>query len=226
MLHSVVDRLGDLDLWLFLLAVFVLSAAESAIMLDLLVPGEVAMVVAGTVAAGGGPVAATMACAAVGAVVGDSVSFLLGATLGTRAVQRWAWTRRRFGPPVERAERYFARRGGVVVFVARWVGALRAVVPFVAGTGRMRYRRFLAWDVPAAITWGATVVGLGAAFGDDVVDVIEELDWWATVAVAGAAAGWLATRMVRSRRARAAAAGAAPGRRDPLRYPDRSDRGG
>ncbi len=89
MLDSVLDRLGELDLWLFLLAVFVLSAAESAIMLDLLVPGEVAMVVAGTVAAGsGGPVAATMACAAAGAVVGDSVSFVLGATVGTRAVQR------------------------------------------------------------------------------------------------------------------------------------------
>ncbi|GIU87570.1 MAG: hypothetical protein KatS3mg009_2085 [Acidimicrobiia bacterium] len=90
------------------------------------------------------------------------------------------------------------------MFVGRWVGALRAVVPFVAGTGRMRYRRFLAWDVPAAITWGAAVVGLGAAFGDDVVDLIEELDWWATVAVAGAAAAWLAVRAVRSRRARTA----------------------
>lgn len=219
MLDSVIDRLGELDLWLLLLAVFLLSAGESAIMLDLVVPGEVAMVVAGTVVAdSGGPVVAAMACAAAGAIVGDSISYALGATVGTRAVDRWSWARRRLGPSVGRARRYFEHRGGVVVFVGRWVGALRAVVPFVAGAGRMGYRRFLAWDVPAAITWGVTIVGLGAAFGDDVVDVIEELDWWATIVVVLLVVAWLGFRLARRRAERGPA--------DPSRYPDHSDSGG
>jgi undecaprenyl-diphosphatase len=205
-LASVVDRLGELDSWLLLLAVFLLSAGESAIMLDLVVPGEVAMVVAGAVVADtGGPVAATMACAAAGALVGDSISYALGATVGTRAVDRWPWARRRLCPSTRRARRYFEHRGGVVVFVGRWVGALRAVVPFVAEAGRMGYQRFLAWDVPAAITWGVAVVGLGAAFGDDVVDLVEALDWWATVVVAVSVVAWLGFRLARRRAERATA---------------------
>lgn len=219
MLDSVVDRLGELDLWLLLVAVFLLSAGESAIMLDLLVPGEVAMVVAGIVVADSrGSVVAAMACAAAGAIVGDSISYGLGATAGTHAVDRWSWARRRLGPSVGRARRYFEDRGGVVVFVGRWVGALRAVAPFVAGAGRMGYRRFHAWDVPAAITWGVTIVRLGAAFGDAMVDVIERFDWWATLAAVSLIVAWLGFRLARHRAGRGAV--------DPSRYPDRSDPGG
>ena len=201
MASSLLERLQDLDVVILLGAMLLLSAGEAALFLDLLVPGEVAMIVGGAVLADqNGPVVAGMACAAVGAVIGDSLSFLLGATVGTRLVERWDFLRRHLGPQIERARKYFERGGGPIVAVARFVGALRAVVPFVAASNGMPYRRFLLWDVPAAIVWGTLMVGLGAAYGDDIARTIDRLDWWMTLAILVAIAGWLLYRRIRNRR--------------------------
>jgi membrane-associated protein len=67
------------------------------------------------------------------------------------------------------------RRGGLAVFAARWVGALRAVMPVVAGISDMRYRRFLAWDVPAVILWTSLVVSVGFYFGDGIAEVVDRI---------------------------------------------------
>jgi membrane-associated protein len=198
---SLLERLEDLDVAVLLAAMLFLAAAEAAIVLDLLVPGEVAMVLGGAVLAEqDGPVVLGMLAAALGAAIGDSLSFLFGATVGVRAVERWSWLRRHFGQSIERARRYFDRRGGLVVFVARFIGALRAVVPFVAASSGMRYRRFLLWDLPAAALWGPLMVGLGAAFGDDLAATIDRFDLWLTLAVIGGLAVWVLVRATRHRR--------------------------
>ncbi len=61
------------------------------------------------------------------------------------------------------------------MFVARWVGALRAVMPVVAGVSRMPYPRFVRWDAPAAIAWTAAVVSAGFYLGDRIADVIDRI---------------------------------------------------
>ena len=88
---------------------------------------------------------------------------------------RWKWLRRRVEPAVERSREYFKRRGGLAVFAARWVGALRAVMPVVAGISDMRYRRFPAWDVPAVILWTSLVVSVWFYFGDGIAEVVDRI---------------------------------------------------
>ena len=61
------------------------------------------------------------------------------------------------------------------MFVARWVGALRAVVPFVAGIAKMPYRKLLLWDAPAALLWSTAVVIAGFVFGRRITEVIERI---------------------------------------------------
>jgi membrane protein DedA with SNARE-associated domain len=56
---------------------------------------------------------------AAGAVVGDSVSWLLGRRFGTSLVGRWAWSRRFVAPGLEKAEGLLERRGGPAIFAAR-----------------------------------------------------------------------------------------------------------
>jgi membrane-associated protein len=166
-------RLGTLALAAIALG---LGFGESAIALDLIVPGEVGMVFIGAAAHdAGAPLALLITAGVVGAVAGDSAGYFIGRRWGTRVLYRWEWLRRRVEPAVERSQRYFERRGGLAVFVARWVGALRAVMPVVAGISEMRYRRFLVWDVPAVILWTSLVVSLGFYFGDDIADVVDRI---------------------------------------------------
>jgi membrane protein DedA with SNARE-associated domain len=61
------------------------------------------------------------------------------------------------------------------VFLARWVGALRAVVPFVAGLGRLRVATFVGWNVAASLAWASVVVLLGWGFGERVASVVDRV---------------------------------------------------
>ncbi len=59
--------------------------------------------------------------------------------------------------------------------MARWIGALRAVVPIVAGTAGLAVHRFLAWDVPSAILWATAVATAGYVWGDDIARFVDQI---------------------------------------------------
>jgi membrane-associated protein len=183
---SILDAVGRLGGWLLCVAVFGVAFGESAVLMDLVIPGEVGMVVAGA-AAKRNDVSPWLlvVVASLGSILGDSFSYLVGRRWGMSLVRRWGWLRRRVEPRFERARRYFERRGGRAVFVARWVGALRAVVPAVAGTSEMPYRRFLLWDAAAAVLWVTTMVWLGAIFGDDIARVVDRIGTGISLVVIG-----------------------------------------
>lgn len=201
--EELIDTVGRVGGPALVVLALLLAFAEGALLLDLLVPGEVGLVVAGAAAAESGvPLWTIIAAAAIGSVAGDSVGYWLGRRFGDRAVNRWRWSRRRLAPRLERARRHFERRGGASVAFARWVGALRAVVPVVAGAAAMGYRRFVAWDVPSAIAWAATVSSLGYILGDDIASTVDRVGTAASVAVVAAVIAVLVFRRYRrSRRA-------------------------
>jgi membrane protein DedA with SNARE-associated domain len=182
--------------------VFVLVLGESLIVTDVVLPGEVGLVVAGAAAAANGTsIGLVIAAAAAGAVAGDTIGYVLGRRFGTDLVttRRWA---RRFRPSLKRAERHFAEHGPATVAAARWVGALRGVVPIVAGSARLPAPRFYIAAVPSAAAWSATMAALGYLFGDDIADVVDRagLAVSAAVVVAIVAVFWWSRR----RRARTA----------------------
>jgi membrane-associated protein len=200
----VIDRLLDevaaSGWWVVLLGAFGFAFAETALFLDLVVPGEVGLVVAG--AAGERADVALpliVGAAAAGAICGDSVSYALGRRYGLRLIRRWEPVRRRLEPSVERARGHFADRGGRAVFFGRFVGALRAVVPFVAGMSAMPLRRFLAWNVAASVVWTSIVVSLGFFVGRHVHDDVDRVSLlFSAVVIGGLVVSWF----VRRRRAR------------------------
>ncbi|MDQ1662039.1 MAG: rane-associated protein, partial [Blastococcus sp.] len=97
------------------------------------------------------------------AIVGDSVGYEVGRVLGPRVIaHRYLEGRRE---RLEGAQRFLARRGGTAVFLGRWVAFFRAVMPALAGSARMPYRRFLVFNALGGIIWGAVVVALGYAAG-------------------------------------------------------------
>jgi undecaprenyl-diphosphatase len=175
--------------------VFGLAFGESAAGVDFVVPGEVGMVVAGAAAPRANvPLLLLIVAGVAGAIGGDQVSYHLGRRYGISLVDRWSWSRRHLRPKVEDARRHFDERGGTTVFVGRWVGALRAVVPFVAGAADMPAPRFFVWNVAGAATWATTVITLGYVVGRSVADAVDRFSLWFSIAVVVVLAGWLLLR--------------------------------
>lgn len=165
MLESLVDFVWRIGSWGYAV-VFLGAALESAAFLGLLVPGESLVIVSGMLAAAGlFELPALIGVVSAGAVVGDSIGYELGRRLGRpwllRRGARLGFHRDR----IEAVDAFFERHGGKAVLIGRFIGFLRALAPFVAGSSRMPYPRFLAYNVAGGVSWSVACVLLGYFVG-------------------------------------------------------------
>lgn len=133
-------------------------------------PGET-MLIAAAIAAGTTHhllILLVIIAAASGAILGDNLGFLAGRKGGYRLLRRYGRYIRLDERKLKLGQYLFKRYGGRVVFFGRFVAVLRAWAAFLAGTNRMPYPRFLAFNVAGGILW-AIIFGLaGYALGDNV----------------------------------------------------------
>jgi undecaprenyl-diphosphatase len=161
-LLDLIARLGD---WSYLI-IFGAAALECAAFAGLLVPGESLVLASGFfVHRGILQLDSVMAAAALGAVAGDNIGYLLGTRLGRewllRKGSRFGLRRKRLA----QVEAFFHRQGAKAVFLGRFIGFARALVPFVAGASRMPYRKFVIYDGLGALLWTVGFVTLGYVLG-------------------------------------------------------------
>ena len=144
---------------------FITSFGESFAFVSLLFPGTSLLIVAGTLmAAGSLPYWPVLTGAVIGAVLGDSVSFWIGHRFGGGIARLWPFTR---SPELlSNGMRFFARHGGKSVFIGRFFGPVRAVIPLAAGIMRMHRGRFWFANVTSAIVWAPMLLFAGDAVGD------------------------------------------------------------
>ncbi|HXD27511.1 MAG TPA: VTT domain-containing protein [Arthrobacter sp.] len=176
--------------------VFVLVFIESGCLFPFL-PGDSLLFAVGMVHHQLGlPLPVLIGVAAVAAIGGDSVGYLIG----HRAGRRWFTPDARILKTryLEQTEDFFARHGGAAVVLARFVPIVRTFTPLAAGAARYRYRRFLAWNVSGGLLWVAGVTLLGIWLGGFAV-VAEHIDLW-MVAVVVASMVPPATTFLRRRR--------------------------
>jgi undecaprenyl-diphosphatase len=150
--------------WTYLL-VGVAVFLESAAFLGLLTPGELVVLLGGVVAARGEVdivvlVGLTWLCS----LLGDTTGYVLGHRLGRPFLERHGPRFRITEDRLLRVEDFFERRGGATVLVGRFVGIVRPLAPFVAGSSGMTYRRFLPYSVVGTGLWGTTFCLLGYFF--------------------------------------------------------------
>jgi membrane protein DedA with SNARE-associated domain len=167
-------------------------------------PGETMLLTASYLASTGHlSLPLVIAAAALGAVIGDSVGYLVGRKGGRRFLERYGRYAGITPEKLAKAEGYFTRHGGKTVFFGRFVAVLRILAGPLAGTSNMPYRRFLVANVVGAVSW-ATVMGtLGFFFGKPVAAILGHLGIWALVALAAFLILRFALRRWRSRGRRA-----------------------
>ena len=145
---------------------FAVPALESSVFLGFFFPGETALILGGVLASYHRVALWQVLVAGIaGAVLGDSVGYLVGRDYGRRLLE--SRPLRRFAKPgrIDRGQDYLNQRGGKAVFLGRFTAALRVLVPGLAGMARMPYRVFLPWNVAGGATWGAAMVLLGYLAG-------------------------------------------------------------
>ncbi|HSE02512.1 MAG TPA: bifunctional DedA family/phosphatase PAP2 family protein, partial [Methylomirabilota bacterium] len=151
-LQDVSSGLGDWTYVLVGLAAFL----ETGAFIGLVFPGETAVILGGAVAGQGETsIVLTIGVVWAAALAGDSVSFLLGRRLGRDFLMRHGHRVRITPERFARVERYFARHGGKTILIGRFIGLVRALAPFAAGSSGMRYGYYLPFSVLGTGLWAA-----------------------------------------------------------------------
>ena len=146
---------------------FLCAFAESLAFVGFAVPGVVLIATGGALVASGAlGFWQVYAAIALGAVLGDAVSYWLGRTFGDRVPRAWPFRQR---PEIlERGSRFFLRHGGKSVFLSRFLGPLRPVVPMTAGMMAMPHHTFQAANLMSAVIWVPLMMAPGFAMAKGV----------------------------------------------------------
>lgn len=145
-------------------AIAVVAFLESLVAAGVIIPGSSLIVFAGFLALHGrGDITIIICVAAIGAFLGDMLSFWVGARFGERLIFTRLFQKRK--NLLRKAEKFFVEHGGKSVFFGRFVGPVRGFIPFVAGSARMSPKAFTAFAFFSAILWGLGYPGLGYLAG-------------------------------------------------------------
>jgi membrane protein DedA with SNARE-associated domain/membrane-associated phospholipid phosphatase len=156
------------------LVTFLISAAESVAIIGTIVPGSLMMAAIGAlVGTGVLPLWPTLCWATLGAIVGDGVSYWLGYHFKDRIYQLWPF--RKHPQILKSGEVFFRKHGSISVFIGRFVGPVRALVPLIAGMFGMRPIIFTIANVTSAIGWAPAYMLPGFLLGAASLELPSEL---------------------------------------------------
>lgn len=149
--NSAVELVAQYPTWALMIAFFA-AVIEAVAVLGILIPGTpIVMAVAGAASAAGQPMAPYLILVALGAMIGDFLSFWIGHRYRDRLRRVWPLSHR---PEImASADRFFARWGTYSIVFCRFLPIVRSTVPMVAGMAGMARKRFVIANVCSAAAW-------------------------------------------------------------------------
>jgi membrane-associated protein len=145
---------GDLGGWLYLV-LFLILFCETGLVVTPILPGDSLLFAVGALAAIEGspldlPFLLGLLIAA--AVIGDAVNYLAGYYIGPRVFkseESWLFNKNH----LLRTQHFYDKHGGKTIVLARFIPIIRTFAPFVAGIGKMTYRKFSFYNVTGGVAW-------------------------------------------------------------------------
>jgi len=167
------------------LTVFLGTLGENTAFLGFLLPGN-SLALLGAVYARLGTLnlGLVILLATLGTIFGYHIDYLLGRFVLARFATRWSTSRLglriRLAGRLRLARRLIAKHGGKAILISHLIGQVRSFVAMGAGMTRMKYVRFLGYEVMAAALWNTAFCLLGyllAAEVDRLQMLIERAGW-------------------------------------------------
>lgn len=191
------------------LILFAIVFCETGLVVTPFLPGDSLLFGAGVLASRTGELNPWLLAAVflTAALAGDNANYLIGRALGPRLFRNEN-SRIFKRKHLDRTHAFFERYGSKTIVIARFVPIVRTFAPFVAGMGRMTYRRFLAYSVLGASLWVGLFVFGGFFFGRSrVVEENFTVAILAVIAISMLPAAWEVLQHYRRRRAAAGHSG-------------------
>lgn len=157
-LTAIVNQYGG---WTYAI-LFLIIFCETGLVVTPFLPGDSLLFAAGALTAQGAlNITPLYFLLLVAAIIGDQVNYWIGSKVGIHVFDG----RFRFLKPeyLDRTQSFFDRYGGKTIVIARFIPIVRTYAPFVAGAGRMNYRRFIFFNISGAFIW-ITLFLLGGYF--------------------------------------------------------------
>ena len=160
-IEDIAQALGP---WTYAL-VGLLAFLETGAFVGLVAPGETTVIVGGVIAGQGEIeliplIGLVWTCS----VLGDTTSFFIGRRLGRDFIVKHGPRIKIDEKRLEQVESYFERHGGKTILIGRFIGLVRALAPFVAGSSGLSYRRFVPFSIIGCGVWGSLFAVLGFVF--------------------------------------------------------------
>lgn len=161
-LDGLVTQFGP---WLYVI-LFLIIFCETGLVVTPFLPGDSLLFAVGALAArpDGLNFWILLVSLFIAAILGDSLNYWIGHSLGIRLQRRFP---RLIRPEhMKRTHDFFERYGGKTIIIARFVPIVRTFAPFVAGIGKMHYGRFMSFNVSGAALWMLILLPAGYFFGN------------------------------------------------------------
>ncbi|MCE9595720.1 MAG: DedA family protein [Planctomycetes bacterium] len=158
---------ADLGPWLYVL-LFAIVFCETGLVVTPFLPGDSLLFAVGALSATPDSVIRPVPVALVliaAALCGDLVNYTIGRKLGPRMFKSDG-SRLFNRKHLERTQHFYEKHGGKTIILARFVPIVRTFAPFVAGVGKMEFRRYATFCVVGAVVWVGLIVTAGCVFGN------------------------------------------------------------
>lgn len=175
-LTAILDVVESVAPWLRILIASVAIMLETSVLIGLIVPGDTIVIVSATGVTSIVEGVILGAFIVAGALAGESIGYAIGRWVGPHLrhsrVGRWIGPRN-----WDRAEVYLRRRGGIAIFLSRFLPVLHSLVPLTVGMSGYPYRKFLAWTIPACVLWSALYISIAAGAAETYRELAGSAHW-------------------------------------------------
>lgn len=149
---------------------------ETSFLVGLIIPGDTVVLISSTAITNLQEYVFMVVMVIVGSLTGETIGFFVGKYFGPKI--RTSWLGRKLGPHRwEQAENYIDRRGGIAVFLSRFLPILHSLIPLTVGMTKMKYRTFISWTAAACVIWTFVYVTLAAVLKDQYEAFAAKYDW-------------------------------------------------
>ncbi|MHC2991219.1 hypothetical protein OB13_06335 [Pontibacter sp. HJ8] len=164
--QHLVELVTKYEGWIYLI-LFLIIFCETGLVVTPFLPGDSLLFALGALAAipsSGLNLLALIGLLITAAILGDSFNYYTGSKIGNKIYLRNFWFLRR--DHIDQTHRFYERYGGRAIIYARFVPIVRTFAPFVAGIGKMDYKRFIFFNITGAMIWVLFFMIAGYLFGN------------------------------------------------------------